>query len=354
MSYLKRIHNLLVSELVPYIRTKPRKSNWQQFRECQDLWRMYDCFPYQYFKHRLYERDTGKDYRLYFPPEVVGRFQRAINPAEHVGMVSDKHRTGQLLAAKGLPVIKDIAVFSEGKAFGDDDVEIPLGEALDLIKRHGVVFVKPFDGGSGDNARAVHTAPLSSGDLASFEQCVVQPVVVNHPIVAEMHPQSLNTIRFDTLVRNNRAVISAATLKLGTKGSHIDNWSKGGIAIGIDLATGRLMSIGFMKQRGNIAPRELHLRHPETKIRFEDVVLPYWQEACRLAEASAVALLPHRSLGWDIAITPDGPVVVETNETGSFFLLQESCGGLGQTPLCLAALEYQRTRELSETGRSLN
>jgi hypothetical protein len=53
-----------------------------------------------------------------------------------------------------------------------------------------------------------------------------------------------------------------------------------------------------------------------------------------------LALRPHVTLGWDIAITPEGPVAIEANETGDFFFLQEACGPLVDTRLAEVAMAY--------------
>ena len=53
--------------------------------------------------------------------------------------------------------------------------------------------------------------------------------------------------------------------------------------------------------------------HPKTKIPFEGVRLPFWAEACHLVRQTAVKFIPIRTIGWDVALTPDGPVIVEGN-----------------------------------------
>jgi hypothetical protein len=41
--------------------------------------------------------------------------------------------------------------------------------------------------------------------------------------------------------------------------------------------------------------------------------LPEWGAACALVLAACPAFLPVRALGWDVALTPEGPVVIEAN-----------------------------------------
>ena len=46
---------------------------------------------------------------------------------------------------------------------------------------------------------------------------------------------------------------------------------------------------------------------------IEGVRLPDWAEALALARTAAIPMLPARTIGWDIALTPGGPVVLEAN-----------------------------------------
>ncbi|MBY0396350.1 MAG: hypothetical protein K2X91_07755, partial [Thermoleophilia bacterium] len=41
--------------------------------------------------------------------------------------------------------------------------------------------------------------------------------------------------------------------------------------------------------------------------------LPLWGDAVALVRRAAPVFLPMRCVGWDVALTPDGPVIVEGN-----------------------------------------
>ena len=55
------------------------------------------------------------------------------------------------------------------------------------------------------------------------------------------------------------------------------------------------------------------LHHPKTGEPFADFQLPHWQEARKLAEHAAMLFLPLRTIGWDLALTDDGPLLLEGN-----------------------------------------
>ena len=56
--------------------------------------------------------------------------------------------------------------------------------------------------------------------------------------------------------------------------------------------------------------------------RFSTVKVPYVKEAFDMALKAALLVPEVRYVGWDIAFTPDGPVIMEGNEYPSYGLVQ--------------------------------
>ncbi len=51
-----------------------------------------------------------------------------------------------------------------------------------------------------------------------------------------------------------------------------------------------------------------------TGIKFEGFKLPYTEEIKALVKKAALVLPDFRYVGWDVCITPDGPLIVEGND----------------------------------------
>jgi Sugar-transfer associated ATP-grasp len=47
--------------------------------------------------------------------------------------------------------------------------------------------------------------------------------------------------------------------------------------------------------------------------RLENFRVPMWEAVCELAKKAASAFWPVGAVGWDIAVTREGPVLVEGN-----------------------------------------
>jgi hypothetical protein len=76
-------------------------------------------------------------------------------------------------------------------------------------------------------------------------------------------------------------------------------------------------------------------------VRFESLTLPHWPQLRDLVERGARALAPLGTLGWDVALTAEGPVLVEANANWGEDLFQLN-RGLRDTPAGRHALEWYR------------
>jgi hypothetical protein len=87
----------------------------------------------------------------------------------------------------------------------------------------------------------------------------------------------------------------------------VDNFHAGGLASPVELNDGRLGPSVFKSRP------ELLVAHPDTGAAIAGRVLPHWPAVKQLALAAHQQFGALPSIGWDIAITEDGPVIVEGN-----------------------------------------
>ena len=81
-------------------------------------------------------------------------------------------------------------------------------------------------------------------------------------------------------------------------------------AAAIDLATGRLAAMTGDKPE---CLSQWHDRHPVTGVAVEGRAVPCWDALAALAERAHRVTRDRVLVGWDIAITPSGPVLLEGN-----------------------------------------
>jgi hypothetical protein len=238
---------------------------------------------------------------------------------------------------------------------GADRLGAPLTDHRALAEAiHGYAagsVLKPVDGWQGagvvvlDRVRMTNgevTFPLASGESLrgadAFDRwfassatppLIVQERVLNHESVARISPGATSTLRIVTLRRRDGScLIPFAGARFGRKDATIDNYSEGGILASIDVATGRL-GVGNLKMGGaRIEVRE----HPDTGVRIEGTQLPSWPETLDLVRNLSAVSQPVRAVGWDIIISPEGPVVLEGNHDWGIMMMQSLGTGYLEDP----------------------
>lgn len=164
---------------------------------------------------------------------------------------------------------------------------------------------------------------LSSDEFKNVE-FVVQKCLKNHPVIDRIYPQSINTIRLVTIKnpKTNKVEPFAAILRIGAHGHSVDNWAMGGLAIKINN-DGTLAPEAYYKPGYGTKTKT----HPDTDILFENIKVPHFDECIHLCCKYHEKLAIH-SIGWDVAITIEGPVIIEGNDNWEISLMQVPCGPL--------------------------
>lgn len=131
--------------------------------------------------------------------------------------------------------------------------------------------------------------------------------------MAEIHPYSVNIIRISTVVQKNGDVdFVDAWFRVGINKSEIAAASNGEIYSGVNLDTGIVETNGYTEFG------DVFVTHPDTKIDFVGYKIPKWNELLNIVNELALRVPEVRYVGWDMALTRNGWVIVEGNENGEF------------------------------------
>lgn len=189
-----------------------------------------------------------------------------------------------------------------------------------------VVFAKPDDGecGKGIERIVVKDHPDIS-KLYEFlkdpekELGVVEDSIEQHPDMARLYPLSVNSMRIVTIIGDDKQPhIVYIVCKMGNSGKYVDNMENGGLACPVDPET------GIMTEAANTSVLTYYEEHPYTGVKLRGYQLPYVKEAVELAKQAAMEVPEMGFLGWDVAITPTGPVIIEGNNyPGDYYQMSE-------------------------------
>lgn len=162
---------------------------------------------------------------------------------------------------------------------------------------------------------------LNRADLPAYFQKVaqhfnrrllVQELAENHAIVRAWAGPALSTIRIDTVMPTGqppRVVRAMYRVPSGIDAS-VDNVHGGGVGYDVETSTGQFLE-GLDDK--TTVPDNRHLQSPVTGSQVTGESFPRWQEACSFAEKLHATLVDCYSVGWDIALTPDGLTAIEVN-----------------------------------------
>ncbi|MEZ4317622.1 MAG: sugar-transfer associated ATP-grasp domain-containing protein [Myxococcota bacterium] len=149
-----------------------------------------------------------------------------------------------------------------------------------------------------------------------------QRTTQNHPDLVALCGRALATVRVFVMRDADGPRILRTHIKLPTGDNVADNtWRAGNLAVGVDLETGALGRSWIGKGIDAVACTE----HPDTKASLE-VTLPLWDQVKAVALEAAGAIDGLRIIGFDIAIAPSGPVIVEANSDPDWEVSQRLTG----------------------------
>ena len=283
--------------------------------------------PDDYYTLRLYERTAGSADGLMHRREF-SRLRYRLNPQQAEVVPFNKWVSALYLETLGVRVPACHGIYHRNRGILRNGQRLCSASdlALLLARMPGGLVIKPIDGAHGRDVTvivgydAAH-ARLKRADgselmldqlVAKLDEeadgWVVQERITQHPALAALHPQSVNTVRLVTLCSDDGVpAVIAGVLRIGTGDSEIDNTTGGGIVASIDLATGKC---GPALSRYRVSEHAVHPQSGQQIVGFE---LPHWARVTyEVIRAHRLVPFP-RTLGWDVAIEDRGPVILEIN-----------------------------------------
>jgi hypothetical protein len=326
-------------------------SPFRQFREILGLNRRDTMLgPYEYHRFEVYRSTlTWSEKRQFVGGIGSTMLNNRLAPADLTqqrGFLSDKLAFTGLVDHLGLPTTRIQAVFASKRHLGrlrtlrnQDDVirfltteaRYPLfGKPVKLYQGLGAIWIDSVERSRGlvhlGNDQITSLAQLAA-EIAQYDVAgyLFQDAVEQHPDLTEMTAsKALATVRVVTVVADGDApqVLYAAWRLPPPQAMVDDSWQDGSLIALVDLPTGGLTTL----RRGKGPDTEWFTHHPLHGVPVVSRTLPFWPQAVALA-ISAHGIVPANGiLGWDIAIAPNGPVLLECNENTSHFIYQLASG----------------------------
>lgn len=195
---------------------------------------------------------------------------------------------------------RDWMVVDEGNA---DEVRA-------FTERLGTVVTKEPIGQAGTGVHRYHAAEVDDWEafhrgLLERGELLMEEVIRQHPDLAAVCPGTVNTTRVTAFFDGEQTHILAMAQKFG-RGEVSDQMTFGGFYTMLD-------DDGHAVGPGYDSHAHVHEVHPDSGLRIADFQLPMVEEVKAFVDQVARVVPQVQYVGWDIVVTPDGPVLVEGN-----------------------------------------
>ncbi len=211
-----------------------------------------------------------------------------------------------------------------------DGEEPNLEMFVKFCKEHSIIVVKPLDASCGKGVEKIDTKGMDIKSLyhklIRNKQTLIEEVADQHKVLNDIYPLSVNTLRVVTL---NHKVVTAY-LRIGNDGNVVDNFNHGGMYS--IISEDGVITKPAIDKKGNV-----YINHPVTGTEIEGFKIPYFDKAIEMVKEAAKVIPEVGLVGWDVAITNKGPVMIEGNQLPGYDIYQSKIhlndDGTGIKPL---------------------
>lgn len=186
----------------------------------------------------------------------------------------------------------------------------------DFVQGKDSVFAKEIDGCGGhgiEKLKDFSDIDALYSRLMENRQFLIEDTLIQHEVLNTINPNAVNNVRYATVVKDGKVYIETSTLRLNTGKDAVI--SSNDVMVNID-EEGNLISDAVDEMF------DTYETHPDTGTKLKGIKLPYIPEAREMVKKAALIVPEVRYVGWDVALTTTGPVLIEGNFYPSYGLTQ--------------------------------
>ena len=300
--YVRNLDRPKLARFQDYARRVGRRTELSLARDAVLAVFRYNISLEEFYNFRFFEIPAEKK-SDFAGTGYMYEYQLAMNPREHRAVLEDKT---QFLRRYSDFVRHEFATLEELE-------RDPATAAALLRSPVGKIVLKSSTGQCGRGIEVRATQDFTPATLVERLKATgndfVEAFVTQHRELMRLSPSGLNTVRIITqLDKDDRVDIIGTRLRI-TIDSPVDNMAAGNIAAPIDPATGRVTGPGVYSD----ITKADEYAHPVTGAEIVGFQVPFWAETLEMCRAAALVDKRNRSIGWDVAITDEGPELIEGN-----------------------------------------
>lgn len=178
---------------------------------------------------------------------------------------------------------------------------------------------KPKDGSGGMGIQIIRKSEypdlnVLAEKLRSMPEAVIEQWINQHEEMSKAYPYAVNCLRIATLYRDNKCTLLGGIFTLGCQKAEIANALQHSIFGLINMETGEVFT-DLCDYSDNY-----YKEHPDTGFVSKGFIIPYWKEIVQLVEKASAVVPQIGYVGWDVAISETGPVLIEGNSLSAGYI----------------------------------
>lgn len=331
--------------IIPWIIKYPANSFGQRVKIFFDyihLYRTKGLTRDEYHDYE-FEKRSKKFKKSFLGWTEQGFYLMTLNPIKYYSLSRNKYLAHKVLENTGVRKSELYCYYEpEGRVFNSNDIASSTADVCRILKQKEVeqCVIKDTENSHGEGVIVVKKVEYLNSDCKlnyfNGKSVLLSEVLGKHPLIfeglikqtaqfASFNTSSVNTVRFmTTLYPNGEAKIIATFIKIGRAGSCVDNAGAGGnVDVCVDVATGEIKHAIQYDGWRKITEIE---KHPDSGTQLNGTVIENWEQIKADVIRFQQAMPWCKAAGWDIAITDEGPLVIEVNDswdrTGQYFIRQ--------------------------------
>ncbi|MFD1162246.1 MULTISPECIES: sugar-transfer associated ATP-grasp domain-containing protein [Hwangdonia] len=346
---LSRIKNLNV-----FLNDSDKKSFLKIIKEVIHFSWIKKALPTDYFRKYLYRRDVT-DYTSYLSFKEYNSIlssKQLVFP-EISALLNNKLSFSLLCKTNHIKTPKLFSYHIKNRFYFNDKIFV-IHTENDLLsffenvfetQNIDALFLKPLQGIGGQGCILLNKNNLKNKIQHAKKSLLKasylhQECIEQHTEINKIHAKSINTLRCVTYIdKENKIHIVSIFMRFGVGNSVTDNVTSGGFYIAVNTETGVLQGQG---RQSVVMGGNVFNNHPNSNFKLDGFKIPYFTEACDLVKYAAL-YFPSRIIGWDVAITHTGPIIIEGNHNPDLQTSDTAYGGYCKSPIIKEILKEINT-----------
>lgn len=263
----------------------------------------YSASPNNYDKFQFYKLNASQR-KTYVTYGISQRMIKKFNNQDDIDYFEDKLKFAQTFKNE---FKRDFLSVSE----------MTFEDFSNFCKGKSKFICKPVDGSQGANIKVFH---IEESNIKStyneikdifVQNYMIEEWIPQHELLSKIYPNAVNCLRIITVFDGVEVSVLTGGVTFAIS-SEIANGSQPSIVAPVNFET------GIIDKPAATFDSPLHDKHPTTNEQILGVKLPYFDEIMTMLESICRRVPTVGYIGWDFAISPDGPVLIEGNTTPGY------------------------------------